>query len=87
MIFTRLVAGVRDSDVSEVMERQERTHANMEASDCVDTKQVSTLILITCRFFRVFTLALLVLPCYLPNLHWNAATGYGSMQICNDSMV
>lgn len=37
-----LVYRVRDSDVSEVMDRQERTHANMEASDFVDTKRVST---------------------------------------------
>lgn len=41
MISVGLVFGIRDSDVSEAMERQERTYANMEAADYVDTKQVS----------------------------------------------
>lgn len=33
--------GIRNSDDFEVMERQERSHANMEAADFADTKQVS----------------------------------------------
>ncbi|KAI8428302.1 hypothetical protein MSG28_002505 [Choristoneura fumiferana] len=37
----RIVNGLSNSDVFEDMERQDRTHANMEATDSVDTKQFS----------------------------------------------
>lgn len=33
--------GIKNSDVFDVMQRQERLHANMEATDTTDTKQVS----------------------------------------------